>query len=147
MSLKTFDPKSIVLTVGGAIIGGFADGTFVTVERQEDAYTTTVGADGEVTRVKSNNKLTNVTITLAQTSDSNSILSGFAILDEKSNSGVVPVLLKEAGADTIVAGGRGWIQKLPNIEYSKEITTREWIIVLAESEMFVGGTAVTDLVS
>lgn len=146
MSLKTFDPKDIVLTVGGAIIGGFADGTFVSIERQEDAYTTSVGADGEVTRVKSNNKLTNLTITLAQTSDSNSVLSAFAILDEKSNSGVVPVLLKEVNGDTAVAGGRGWIQKLPNIEYSKEITNREWVIVLAESEMFVGGSLVSDLV-
>lgn len=146
MSLKTFDPKNVVITLGGAILSGYADGTFVQVERAEDAFVASVGVDGEVTRVKSNNKMTTVTITLAQSSDSNSILSGIALLDEKTNSGVVPFALKEIDGDTLVIGGRAWIRKYANIEYSNEITNREWVIDIAEGEMLVGGNVISNIV-
>ena len=64
MALKTYDPKQISVIVGGAIISGFADGEFVTTERNEDAFTLNVGADGEGGRVKSNNKSGRITLTL-----------------------------------------------------------------------------------
>lgn len=146
MSLKTFDPKDVSVIIGGAIMQGFANGTFINVERAEDAYSTDVGADGEPLRVKSNNKMTTITLTLMQSSDSNSIISAFAILDEKSNAGVVPILIKDNGGDTLIVGGRGWVRKMANVEYGKESTNREWIFDLAESEMFVGGSLISDLV-
>ncbi|NJR73240.1 MAG: DUF3277 family protein [Scytonema sp. CRU_2_7] len=145
MSLKTFDPKDVIVTIGGAIMGGYADGTFVGVERAEDAFSASVGADGETTRVKSNNKMTMLTLTLAQTSDSNSILSALAILDEKTNQGVVPVVVKEINGDTLVTGGKAWIRKIASIEYGKEIATREWVIDIAEGEMIVGGNVVSGI--
>lgn len=145
MSVKTVDPKNIILTVGGHIISGYADGTFISVERAEDAYAESVGADGEVVRVRSHNRLTALTVTLQQTSESNSVLSTIAQLDERANAGVVPVLLKEIDGDTVIASGKAWIKKFANVEYSKEITNREWTFTLAEGEMFVGGNLVSGL--
>lgn len=142
MGLKTFDPKKVALTMGGIIITGYADGTFVVVEKVEDAFSETVGPDGEVTRVASNNPLIIVTITLQQSSDSNSLLSALHQLDIKSGKGVVPFALKDLGGDTTVLGGKAYIRKFPNIEFSKEVTNREWVIVVAEGDMFVGGNII-----
>lgn len=139
MSLKTYDPKKVILTVGGVPIGGFADGTFITLERTNDAYSVHSGADGEVSRAKSNDKTAALVITLAQTSDSNDVLSGIGQLDERANAGVVPVLLKEIGGNTTIFAGTGWIRKFPSVEYAKEVSNREWTLDLAESEVFVGG--------
>ncbi len=145
MALKTFDPKGIAITFGAGILSGFADGTFVTVEKAEDAFSETVGPDGDVTRVASNNPLTIVTVTLQQSSDSNSFLSGVHQLDIRTGGGVVPFALKEIDGDTLVIGGRSYIRKFANIEYGKEVTNREWTIVVAEGDMFVGGNLVTGL--
>jgi len=145
MALKTFDPKGVSITMGAGIINGFADGTFVTVEKVEDAFTELAGPDGEVVRVASNNPLSLVVLTLMQTSDTNSFLSAIHNLDIRTGAGVVPFALKEIEGDTIVLSGRAYVRKFANIEYGKDVSNREWTIVLAESEMFVGGNVVTGL--
>lgn len=144
-SLKTFDPKDVVITFGAGILTGFADGTFITVERDEDTFSSSTGADGEPLRVKSNNKMTTVTLTLQQSSDSNTFLSAVAQLDERSNQGVVPMAVKEINGDTLVTGGRAYIVKPATIEYSKEASTRAWSIKIAEGEVFVGGNVVSGI--
>jgi hypothetical protein len=48
--MKTYDPSQVVATVGGRSLAGFAPGTFIEAERTEDAYSMTVGIDGEGTR-------------------------------------------------------------------------------------------------
>lgn len=95
MAIKTYSVGDVVLVVGGSLISGFADGTFVTVEREVDAMTKVVGADGEVSRTRSANYSGMLTATLKQTSDSNRILASYAMLDEAGGSGVVDVLLSD----------------------------------------------------
>lgn len=141
MSVKTYDPAQVILNIGGVQMSGFADGTFITFERDEDAFTKHTGADGEVARAKSNNKSGSLTLTLAQTSSSNDVLSAFAIADELNNSGVVPALMKDLNGNTIAAAASAWIRKQPNSEFAKEISNREWIIDLARVDYTVGGNA------
>lgn len=139
MALKTFDPSDIAFTLGGVPIGGYADGSFFTLEFDEDAWVKTVGADGESVRTKSNNNDALATIVLQQTSNSNAALDAIALLDKVSNSGVVPAILKDIGGVTSIFAAEAYIQKRPNIEYSKEVTTREWPIVLIDVQGIIGG--------
>ena len=141
MSVRTFDPAQVVLTVGGVPIGGYADGTFISVERNEDTFTPVSGADGVVSRAKSNNKTGTITVTLAQTSPSNDVLSGFAVADELTNTGIVPVLCKDNSGRSVHFSALGWIQKPPTAEYGKEISNREWVLYLADYTPFNGGNA------
>jgi hypothetical protein len=142
MSVKSYDPKQVIVTVGGAPMSGFADGTFIAISRQNDAFTSVAGADGEVARAKSNDKRGEMTITLMQTSLSNDILSGIATLDEKSNLGVVPVIVKDLSGTTTFFSGTAWIRKIPDSEFGKEIANREWVLELADMDIFVGGVLV-----
>jgi len=139
MSLHTYDPKKVVLIVGGVPIGGFADGTFINVMRSEDAFTKVVGADGDTTRSKSNDKSGEMEITLLQTSMSNDVLTGFAMADELQNKGAVPVLLKDLSGTSAFASAFGWVRKLPDSEYGKEVSERSWTLDLVDLNMFVGG--------
>lgn len=141
MSLSTFDPASVVITVGGVPISGYADGTFALLTRSVDAWSMVTGADGLTTRVKSNNRSGTLTLTLTQTSPSNDVLSGFAVADELSNSGVVPILIKDLSGTTVLFSATGWVQKFPDVEYSNILTNREWILGLADIDVFVGGNA------
>jgi len=137
------DPAKIIINCGGANINGFADGTFVNFELDEDEYNTTTGADGFVTRTKTNNRSGVLTITLLQSSPSNNILQGLYDLDRSTPAGSpFPVIVKNLLNLELVTSSAAWVQKLPAIEYSKEITNREWMIKVADAIVTVAGNAI-----
>lgn len=142
MALATYDPKSVIITIGGIPMSGFADGTFALLTREVDAWAMVTGADGLTTRVKSNNRAGTFTLTLTQTSPSNDILSAYAELDELRNDGVVSVLIKDIAGSTIIFSATGWIQKYPDVEFSNVLTNREWVMGLSDIDIFVGGNTV-----
>jgi hypothetical protein len=135
----TYASDEVRVIVGGVPMSGFADGTFVTVSRDEQAFTKVTGADGTTSRSKSANKSGTITITLKQTSPSNDVLSGFMIADEQSNEGVVPVLIKDTSGRTIHSVSAAWVQQMPDNEFGKEISEREWVMDCARIDSFVGG--------
>ena len=137
-SVRTYDPKSVILTVGGFPIGGYADGTFINHEYDEDSFAKVTGADGFTSRAKTQNRGSFLTINLAQTSPSNDTLSGLALADQLSNTGVVPVVLKDILGTTVLFSANGWVRKPANLEYGKEITNREWILDLTDTDLVVG---------
>jgi len=142
MALRTYNPASVIISIGGVPMSGFADGTFLMIERDEDAFTKVTGADGYTTRVKSNNRCGSLTLTLKQSSPSNDVLSGFANLDELSNAGVVPILIRDISGTSTYFSATGWIRKYPSSEFAKELSNREWILDLADLDVFVGSNGV-----
>lgn len=132
MTVKHYDPKGGTLTVGGNIITGFAPDSIVTIERNEAMWSLQVGADGEGTRSKSNNRSGRFTFSLMQTSDSNRILSGMAFIDETTGGMAVPVMYKH-GDNTFMAE-TGWIIQQPASEFAREAGPREWVI---ESDILI----------
>ena len=139
MGVETYSPKKVYILVGPHIIQGYADGTFVKVARSTDNFTLSVGADGEPSRVHSPDKSGTITVTLQQTSDSNDVLSALSIADDLSLRGTVPVLVKDNNGRTLVESNTAWVKKLPDSEYSKEMSQREWVLECAELNILVGG--------
>ncbi len=137
--VKTFDPALFSMIVGGKIMSGFGDGTFIKLTMNEQAFSLKVGVDGEGTRAKSNNRSGRFEITLMQSSQSNDDLSAFATADQLSNSGAVPVLMKDGSGRTVAQATTAWVQKLPDTEFSKDPTTRTWILESDEINAFIGG--------
>lgn len=128
MALKTYDFKQVAVIVGGRIVTGFAEGTGVTVERNEDAWTLQVGAEGEATRSKSNNRSGRVTLTLQQASESNAILDAFRQADELSNNGLQPMLIKDNSGNSLYTAEQCWVVKAPSAAFGAESDSREWIL-------------------
>ena len=137
--MKTYDPKQVVLIVGGRQITGFAADTFITVARNSDAFTMQVGVDGEGTRSKSNDKSGTFTFSLMQTAKDNEYLSSLALADELDNSGVVPVMVKDVNGSSLELAEQAYIQKMPDSEFNREATGREWILATDALQKFVGG--------
>jgi hypothetical protein len=139
MAVRTFDPKSVIVTIGGVPMSGYADGTFLEITADTQQFSKVVGADGYTTRVKSNNYGGVMTLTLSQSSPSNDILSGFLAADRAANLGVVPILVKDLSGTTVIFSGTGWIQQFPDVTYGNEINNRGWVLDLADIDILIGG--------
>lgn len=138
---KSYDPKNIKITVGGFPISGFADGSFVTVERNEDMWTLQVGADGEAARSKSNNRSGRLTVSLLQTSASNDVLSAFAQADDVGGAAQFPVSVEDALGNSLFFTDTAWVKKMAPAPYGKEAAAREWVLETDVLVAFVGGNS------
>lgn len=136
----TYDPKAMLLTFLGNLIDGYMDGTFLTVERDEDAFMLKVGADGEKARARNNNTAGKVVVTVMQSSPSNDVLSAAAADDELSGTGIGPLLLRDSLGTTLVSCPDAYIGKVAKIERGKEIVGSEWTIICPGMNTFVGQT-------
>lgn len=134
-----YDPSQVAFNVGGVDISGFAEGTFIKVSRNVDAWTTVVGSDGEATRVKSVNLSGVFAVTLQQSSPSNDYLSSLATQDEISSNANVPIYLKDVNGTTIAKTSVGWVKKKPDSEYANTNTHREWMMECGNLQYDVGG--------
>lgn len=142
MAIKTFDIKQVSIIVGTRPMTGLADGTVVTVRRNEDAFTLQIGADGEGVRSKSNNRSGQIELNLQQGSDDNDFLSELAISDEVANGGVVPILVKDNLGNSLYGAESAWVRKVPDSEFARETGTRTWLFETAQLNVFVGKSAV-----
>lgn len=139
---KVYDLNEVTCNFGGLPVeSGFGDGEVIQIEQLEPDFVTKVGADGSVTRSKTNKRLTKVTIVLQQTSPGNAILSVLNNIDRlaSNGAGVVPILIRDRQGLSLFAGAQAWIEGPPKAAYGGESTDREWIIMVAFPERFDGG--------
>lgn len=136
---RQHDPAEVIFNVGGRDISGYALGTFIEVDRNKDAFTTVVGSDGEVTRVKSQDRSGTFKCMLQQASPSNDYFSSLATSDEQSSKGVVPILLKDMNGNTIAQCKQGWVKKKAKTDFADTAENREWIFETGSLQYDVGG--------
>lgn len=141
MTVKNYDPKSITQVFAGIPITGYAKGTFVSIEFNEDAFALTVGADGEGCRSRTNNRSAKITFTLMQSSPSNDLLSAMHNLDQMSpgGDGIGPYLLKDLLGTSIAMAETAWITKMATLEYGPEPGDRSWVLETDSMLATVGG--------
>jgi Bacteriophage KPP10, Structural protein ORF10 len=139
--VDTYDPKEVSLLVAGKVITGYAQDTFIVVDRESNQVEDEVGAEGDVARRITNDRRGSITITLLQTSRSNLILSGLARVDELSGDGIFPVLVKDNRGTDLHAAPNSWVQKMPQTTYRAGIESREWVIRTSNLQMVVGGAS------
>lgn len=135
----TYNPQQVAVILGGKIIEGFADGTFVKLERDEDMWTMVTGVDGQGSRAKTNNYAGKLTLTLFSTSPSNDVLSTFASVDELTGAGAIPMLLRDGSGRTVASALTAWVTKYPDTEFAKEVSQRTWIVQTDNLQIFIGG--------
>ena len=75
--VATYDAKDNAVIVDGVYITGFGE-DMTSFEKEEDMFTTSVGAQGDVVTSETNNDLGNATITIQRTSPSKAYLFSLA---------------------------------------------------------------------
>jgi len=141
MGLKTYDPSEVALIFAGFPISGFADGTFVSVDQNEDSFNLVVGTDGEGARAKSNNRSATITFTLLQTSASNAFLAAQHNIDIRSpnGDGIGSLLVQDNSGLSLYSADKSWVRKPPVAEFGREVGSREWTIETHELTNITAG--------
>lgn len=145
MGLGTYLPDEVTLVACGIPISGFAEGTFITVEYNEDAFTLANGSDGESTRTRTGNNSGTIAFVLMQSAQVNGLLAALHTIDKTTpgGDGIAPSFIKDNSGtllnQTLVAAEKSWIRKMANVEFANEQTGREWTIESNDLLVAVGG--------
>ena len=136
--MKNYRAQDVAL-VFGVPITGFAEGSFIKVSRNEEAFKYTPGVGKTGCRSATQNKSGRIEFTLLQSSLSNDYLSGLHNVDQETGDGILPALMKDLSGTSIHAAENAWIVKFPDAEQAVEVTNRVWILECDELLMNVGG--------
>jgi hypothetical protein len=140
MAYRTYNPAAVSVVFGTKLLSGYADDSFVAIERMTDTWMDQVGTDGYVSRSKSNDTRGTITVTLTQTSPSNDDLQAMATADELTGNAAAPVLVRDASGRTICSGDSAWVTKPPANEFGRNVTNRQWVLRVANLVIFTGGS-------
>lgn len=138
-NLASYSPEDVTVSIAGIQITGFVDGTFISIRREDPAFTTRVSADGMVSRTQSNNEVVSVDLTLMSTSAYNDLLSTIYLADRVSHLAKFPFYIKDTLGSTLLFSGVAWVSNVADVEFSTDVTSRVWEIQCAQATMFVGG--------
>lgn len=136
--MKSYDPKKVIITFGPLTLVGFAADAFLNADFNDDIWTVTVGADGEVVRSLSNDETLPLTCTLLASSISNAQLSALVIADRKSGDGVFPFGITDLALNSLVSSKEAFVKKMPPFDRAKAIGNVVWPFILAKGTMIHG---------
>ena len=134
-----YNPKRITCSLMAIKGEGYMDGTFVEIEYDEDAVTTHNGSQGEMSAVLNANKHAKCTLTFVQGSPTNDAFSKKVPDASKDFFPTGPFLLKDLNGTTVAKSQTAFISKMSKIEFGKEVTGRQWVIILPDCEINAGG--------
>jgi hypothetical protein len=144
MGFKTWNINELAVSLNAVPLdgGGYAEDEVASLEWSEDWFAKYVGADSEVTRVRTNNFGCVLTLKYAQTADANDRLSAIlqADINLPNGSGAGLVRLADTQGRTLVTSARAWVMGPPPLKFAKSVQVYEWKIDVSDARgSFFGG--------
>lgn len=124
--IKTYNPKEVMISVGGCIVSGYAEDSFVTIEPNAQGTQKIVGCDGEIARALDPDNTYKVRIALLQTSDANSYLQSMRDLDYATGEGMFPIIVKDLRGGTLFQAEQAWVTRSSGRVFGRTNQNREW---------------------
>lgn len=132
MNVATYDAKDTTVIIDGTYITGFGE-DMITAEKEEDFFTPSVGAQGDVVKSVTNNSLGTVAVTVQRTSPSKAFLMGLA---KRSEPFPLWVINKKLGER--VGGTKANLLSCPEFASGAEAEDMEFTFQVFDLEMQVG---------
>lgn len=139
-TIFNYCPESVNCLIAGFIpIEGFVDGTFISVDKDEMPYSSIRMPDGTVARKYNNSQTYTITLTLHNGAETNNLLTKMWQLDELTQRGKFPLLIKDQSGSDLLFSTESWIEGIPSLTKSNAIDSRVWVIKSAYAVINVGG--------
>ena len=139
-TIFNYCPESVNCLIGGIIpVEGFVDGTFISVDKDEMPYSSIRMPDGTVARKKNTSQTYTITITLHNGAETNNLLTKMWQIDELTDRGKFPLLIKDQSGSDLLFSTESWIEGIPSMTKSNAIDSRVWVIKSAYAIINIGG--------
>jgi hypothetical protein len=140
MRIASYSPTDVSVLLGGFHqITGFISGSFVSISKDVQPFKTTRTADGETARIHVKDSTFTITIKLASTSPTNTILTKLYQVDELTQKGKVPLFVKDSLGSSLFLAPTCWVKEVPDLEFSDAVTERTWVLQGANGVVNYGG--------
>lgn len=126
--MPTYNLRDVHSLVAGVRIEGGGETDFLTIARDEDAFAKTAGADGEVTRSKTNNMGGSFTFNLMQNSRANALMQTALGIDEITGDVVFPVVVADLRTGYLFYAEECWVRGQGEVPFNKAVGEIPWII-------------------
>lgn len=143
--LASYSPEDVVIILSGNgfshTVNGFADGSFVNINRLVLGSEPYSSSDNTNARVVRANKNSSITLSLAQTSESNDVLSQLLENDSitRDSTWLFSVLIKDNTGRSEYFSRQCYIGGHPDSNFSTSIDNRDWMIHCTKLEQNIGG--------
>lgn len=138
MTIANYSPEDVNCLAFGIPLGGFADGTFITIGKDKVPYGTTETADGQIARLYTNSQTYTISLTFHRGSTSNDILTKLWQLDEFTQVAKFPLFIKDLSGTDLFFSTNTWIEGIPNMVQSTNFDTRTWVLRSSQAVINVG---------
>jgi hypothetical protein len=138
-TVRTYDPSKVRVLIGALVMTGFADGTFVKINRSGDAFDKKRGADGTVDRINKSAYDFEVDFSLKGTSPLNASLSGLLATDQLTNGAIFPLTIQDLSGNSLFEAPQAWIKKDPDQDFADSLNNRSWKIDTGAAANLIGG--------
>ena len=127
---RKYDPADVVFTFGVMAASGLAKGSFIEVDRYEDAAKMDIGSDGEATVIVSNNQSGSFKLTLQQSSPMHDYLNTVyqAFKNKDFKNGVQSSLMTDKNGNSLARAKQSWVKKPCKMVFSDGAENWEWTI-------------------
>lgn len=142
MAVKIYDANEVSIEYATRTFdSGYDDGVFCRIKQEAADFGAKQGTDGQVTRYKTNQSMSSVSLILMQSSDGMNILSSLRNIDllGTNGAGVSALLIRDRNGLSVFAAPESWITGPPEVAYGREPEAREWILAAANPTRFDGG--------
>lgn len=140
MALFSYCPEEVNVLVAGFIpLKGFVDGTFVNITKDVFPFTPARTADGTVSRLYNNDQTYTIEISLYNGSQDNDVLTKLWQLDEITQRGKFPLLIKDNSGTDLFFSTTTWIEQVPSMTKSASVDTRTWVLRSSQALINYGG--------
>jgi len=133
----TYSPDSVRIELSGYELTGI---TSISVAMSSPRFSMVRGIRGYNTRKRTKDTSSVLTITVLQTSVTNTILAKILASDMVYGTAKLSVSIQDTGSrDTFVSSSNAFIVAHPTLEYQEDASTRTWEIAMLTTTMGVGG--------
>ena len=120
MATTQYNAKDCTVAVDDVYITGVSE-TFISGEKDEENFSTAVGAQGDVCISEMNNPMGTITLTVQATCPQKSYLIALA-----EAGTIVPIWVTHRSIGERIGGTQARIKKAPSVEYAQEAGEREF---------------------
>lgn len=137
--LGTYSPEDVNILVAGIVpIEGLAAGSFLTISKNLQPFTTQRTSDGQVARLHNRDDTYSITLTLHSASESNDALTILSNIDQTLLKGKFPLLIKDTKGTSFFYSTTTWIESVPDQEFADTITDRVWVLRSSQAVTNIG---------